>query len=310
MTVKVPITGAKYVEYAAEDKVGTGTWGVLIPPDTPEKFLWLGLVNEFIPPHKELYEEHKYLGASGEEHSLELKRNISVGTELTATLKYAMQDWTFLNYITGAATGFDDAVDSVSVIAYIDSMWTVLTGGMLTKWALSIPESGIATVDVDLMFADVVGPSAVDPNTGTGAHADELTDPPYVWKDITLLKMGAAGSEASLVDIVGGLTMTITSEVEMSKGVDSEYATKGSGVTVNCRDIEVSLDLTYTDLTTIRALVTGHTKQSLTFTLGGKVITVGGLLFDEWVAELKPCELVGQTITAKTDLASLVIADA
>ena len=306
MSVKVPITGAKYVEYIAEDRNVAGTWGVL--PTLPT-FKWLGLTEEFIPPFKELYEEKDYLGASGETHALELHRNISVGTELTASLKYMMQDWDLIEFIAGATTGFIDTVDSISVVAYIDSQWTVLKGGMLTKWAMSVPESGIATVDVDLMFGDVLDPSSSDPSAN--GHASELATAPFVWKDITTLKMDANDTPTtSFVDIIGDFGMAITSEVEMPKGIDSTYDTKGAGVAINKRKIEISFDITYTSthLTTFRDLVLNHTKQNLTFTLGGKVVTVKGLLFDEWVAELKPAELVGQSVTAITDLPSLTIA--
>jgi len=304
MVVKQPITGSKYVEYVAEDRVtDPDNWGVL--PTTPT-FVWLGLAEEFVPPHKEIYEEKKYLGASAETHTLELKRSINTGVELNASLKYIMQDWAFIQYITGSLTTWSDTVDSISVVSYADAKWTVLTGGMLTKWALNIPAAGIATVDVDMMFADVTAPSDSDPSA-TG-HSSEATTAPYTWKDVTLLKMcDAGGSPASLTDIVGGLTMTINSEVEMSKGVDSTYDTKGVGATVNCRDIEISLDLTYVDIEVFRALVVGHEKQDLTFTLGtaatnGYKVEIEGLLFPEWVAELKPCELIGQTVTAITDL--------
>ena len=64
---KKPITNGKYVEYAPEDRNGGGCWGV--KPANPA-FKWLGLVNEFIPPHKELYEESRYTGDSAETHTL------------------------------------------------------------------------------------------------------------------------------------------------------------------------------------------------------------------------------------------------
>jgi hypothetical protein len=306
MSVKVPITGAKYVEYIAEDRNVDGTWGVL--PTTPT-FKWLGLVEEFIPPHKELYEEKDYLGACGETHKLEQHRNINVGAELTASLKYIMQDWDLIEFAAGATTGFSDTVDSISVVAFIDGKWTIPTGGMLTKWAMSVPESGIATVDVDLMFGDVTAPSASDPSAN--GHASELATAPFVWKDITALKMDALEApETSFVDIIGDFGMAITNEVEMPKGIDSVYLTKGAGVEINKRKVEISFDITYasTYLTTFRDLVANHTKQNLTFTLGGQVVTVTGLLFDEWIAGLKPAELVGQSVTAITDLPSLTMA--
>lgn len=308
MGVKDLITGAMYVEYVAEDRNVAGTWGVT--PDNPT-LKWLGLAEEFIPPQKEEYEEKVYLGAAGELHTLEKKRNISVGTELTASLKYVMQDWDLIEFITGSATGVSDTVDSISVVAFIDGKWTTLAGGMLTKWGMSVPESGIATVDVDVLFGDVDALSAVDPKGATGAHASELATAPFVWKNISALKMDAADPPVtSFVDIVGDIGMAITSDVEMPKGIDSSYVTKGAGVKINKRDVEVSFELAYTagNLSTFRDLVANHTKQNLTFTLGSKVVTVKGLLFDEWVAGLKPAELIGQSVTAITDLPSLTIA--
>ena len=306
--IKKPIEGVKYVEYIAEDRCGTGCWGEL-----PENsgFRWLGLVNEFTLLHKELYGEDGYTSAHDEQHTLELQRNTHVGTELTASLKYVMQDWEFSQYIIGSTTGFSDIVDSVSVVAFVDGKWTVLTGGMLTKWSMSIPKSGIVSADVDIMFGDLTPISAVDPK-GTGAHAIESPAPAFVWKDTRELKMDANPVPTTpFLDIVGDIGLAITNDVKMSKGVDSQYATKGEGVTIKKRKVEVSLDLTYTSpyITTFQSLVAGHTKQNLAFKLGNKKITVKGLIFPEWVAELKPGELVGQTVTSITDLASMTIED-
>lgn len=312
---KNPITGVKYVEYQAEDRNVDGCWGVLQEDDlTLPIFKWLGLATEFIPPHKEIYEETAYLGASTEDHTLELQRNTNVGTELTASLKYVMQNWDFIEFITGSMTGFSDIVDSVSMVAYLDNVtpdkWTVLTGGMLTKWAMSVPVSGLATVDVDIIFADADILTSTDPIAGEGSHASELATAPYTWKGITSLFMDATDTPAtSFVDIVGDIGLTITNDVEMSTGVDSGYMTKGIGATINSRKVEVSLDLTYTspNLSTFQGLVANHTKQNLSFHLGNYTVLVKGLLFPEWVAELKPAELVGQTVTAITDLPSMTL---
>ena len=307
--IKKHIKGKKYVEYIAEDRNSTGCWGKL-----PENsgFRWLGLVKEFSLLHKELYGEDGYTSAHDELHTLELQRNTNVGAELTASLKYVMQNWDFMEYITGTPfTALSDTVDSVSVVAFIDSKWTVLTGGMLTKWGMTIPKLGIVTADVDIMFGDITPISAVDPK-GSGAHAIESPAAPFVWKDTRELKMDANPVPTTpFLDIVGDIGLTITNDVEMSKGIDSSYLTKGEGVTINKRKLELSLDLTYTspNLTTFQALVTNRTKQNLTFKLGNKKVTIKGLIFNEWVTELKPAELVGQTVTAITDLASMAIED-
>ena len=215
-----------------------------------------------------------------------------------------MQDWNFIQYIAGTTEGLSDTVDSISIVAFINSKWIVLTGGMLTKWALTLPESGIATVDVDMMFGEVDSLTSDDPK-GSGSHASELLTAPYTWKDVTELYMDANDPPVtSFKDIVGDIGLTIANDVEIPKGVDSTYTTKGIGVIVKKRTIEVSLDLIYTssNLATFHGLVTNHTKQNLTFTINGRIVTVKGLLFPEWVAELKPSELVGQTVTAITDL--------
>jgi len=417
MTLKKPISGRKYVEYTPENRNTTGTWGVM--PNNPT-LLWLGLVNEFTGTHKELHEESRNTGDSDETHTLELQRNTSVGAELTASLKYVMQDWDFIKYITGSEGGFSDTVDSISVVYYIDSEWRVLTGGILTKWNLTIPKFGIATVDTDILFCNRValsnptiqgttievivadgtsekeeylttshlcsnmlldtlyfevmqlataGKTAklelinergnmiyctgdLDASTAktysgfqlerglmgqttlkvttdanvTGdktfnvemrglelkapTHALELSTAPYTWRGISALKMDAADPPiTSFKDIVGDIGLTITNDVEMCKDVDSTYLTKGGGVLIKRRKIEVSLDLTYTspNIATFQGLVANHTKQNLKFTLGAATITVKGLIFPEWVAELKPAQLVGQTVTGITDLPSMVI---
>ena len=304
-SLKNPITGSKYAEYVPENRDGPGCWGVL--PTNPN-FFWFGLVKEFTPPEKESYEETSYSGAYDETHTLELQRNTNVDAKLTASVKYAIQNWDFMEYIMGSATGFSDVVDSFSVVYYADSKWVVLKGGMLLKWSLNIPVSGIATVDADMVFGDITAPSATDPKGTSGAHASELSIAPFIWKNITNLKMDINDPPTtSLTDIVEGVTITITNDAKIVTGVDSTYTTKGVGVIIHNRKIEVSLDLTYINLATFQNLVAGHTKQNLSFELGGKKITIYGLLFPEWVAELKPGELVGQTVTAITDLPAMTI---
>ena len=291
----MPISGAKSIEYVEEVIYGE-------TPDDPVMG-WVGLVNPFSPHIAKEYEEARYSGAHDAEDMLQKMRNMQVSGELTASMTYKPQDWTFLQYITGSATGFSDTVDSISVAQYTDGQWIIYKGGMLTKWELTLPKEGIATVDVDMGFGEVADPTVTD-FIGIGSHASEDTRPPLMWEDTTDIKLNGI----PITHCLGELTLGITNDVEFPKDIGSSLWTRAEGAVVKKRELSVSLELTWVDLSFFN-LVKAGTKQTLSFTLGNTRITVTGLIFPEVGYEITPDNFIGETVTAITDLPNLTITD-
>lgn len=293
--VKMPISGAKAIEYVEEATYGT--------TPTDPAMVWLGLVNPFSPHIAKEYEEARYLGAHDATDMLQKMRNMQVSGELTASLTYKPQDWTFIQYITGSATGLADTVDSISVVQYTDANWIIYKGGILTKWELKLPKEGIATVDVDIGFGDVADPTETD-YIGAGSHASEAAGDPFMWEDTTDVKL----NDVAITHSVGEITLGITNDVEFPKDIGSTMWTRAEGGVVTKRELSVSLELTWVDIDTFFDIVKAGTKQTLKFTLGGKIFTISGLIFPEYNPEITPDNFIGETITAVTDKPNLVMA--
>jgi len=300
---KLPIVGTKSIEYVEEATYGT------IPPDPT--LLWLGLVNPFSPTLKKTFEEVRYLGDAEDTNTLVKMRNLAVGGELGASFTYKPQDWDFIKYITGSATGLGDTIKSISMVQGIEVSdvmnYIVYKGAVCSKWELTLPKFGIATVDVDMLIGDVTDPATADP-AGIGSHAGEAVGDPFLWKDITELKMDANDPPTTAIaHNVGDLKLGITNDIELPKDIDSTMWTSAAGHVVKNRTISVSMEMTWIDLS-FYALVKASTKQNLKFTLGSKTFTIKGLIFPEWDPEMNPDDFFGQEVTAITDQPDLVMA--
>ena len=302
MAIKTPITGTRSIEYVEEATYGT--------QPTDPTLLWLGLVNPFSPPIKRTMEEVRYLSAAGATKTLHNVRNVQVGGELGASFTYKVQDWDLVKYITGSASGLADDIKSISLVQGIEiasaMKYTVYKGCVLSKWSLTLPKSGIATADVDVVIGDVADPSAVDP-AGLGTHASEVAGNPFIWEDITDLKMDANDPPTTAIaHNVGDIKLEITNDVELPKDVDSTMWTDTGGYNVKIASMSVSLELGWIDMSFFD-LVKASTKQNLKFTLGGKTFSVKGLIFPEFNPEIKPDDLMGQVVTAVMDQPDLTI---
>lgn len=303
MVIKTPITGTRSIEYVEEATYGT------IP--TNPTLLWLGLVNPFTSPIKRTMEEVRYLSAAAATKTLHNVRNVQVGGELGASFTYKVQDWDLVKYITGSATGLADDIKSISLVQGIEiasaMKYIVYKGCVLSKWSLTLPKSGIATADVDVVIGDVADPSADDPAGIAGAHASEAAGNPFIWEDITDLKMDANDPPTTAIaHNVGDIKLEILNDVELPKDVDSTMWTDTGGYNVKIASMSVSLELGWIDVSFFD-LVKASTKQNLKFTLGNKTFLVKGLIFPEFNPEIKPDDLMGQVVTAVMDQPDLTI---
>jgi hypothetical protein len=297
MTIQNPIGLDRVIEYIAEDRTGAGTFGT--QPADPT-FLAIGYVTSFEDNIDKKYEEYGYLGPNAGTNLLEKYRNIQVGGELSGTLSYHPYNWTFMQYITDSASALDDTPDSISIAKEVYAKYTVYSGVMLTSWEMTLPEEGLANVDVSWVAAHVADPTVTDP-AGTGAHAAEPTTDPFTWKSISALKMDGNSPPTTDVDhFVGDIKFGFTNTVELVKHPTSALWTEANGVLVTKRRMSLALTVKDVDDDWF-SLVKLGTKQNFLMTVGGVTLTWSNLVFPKYGRGISPDDLIGETVEPVMD---------
>jgi len=303
MTVIIPVTSKGSVEWIEEDRLGGGgTWGTFPTAPTMKA---IGLVSPFDPHYGRTLKTNAYLPAHDDVDDLMKERTLQVGGDLSGKFTYYPQNWDLIEYATGSATGMDATVDSISLLSYLDGLYTPITGTMLTEYTINIPTEDWVNVDVSYIAGDVADPSAVDPAAG-GSHAPEAGTDPFLWSGISGLKFGAPA--AAFTDVVGAIKLSIKNDWDLPIHGDSSMWTNAAGPVLKSRHLEVSIDMVWESVNSFWDIMKASTKQNLEFTLGSKAFTVQGLIVPELNLKQDPEDYIGETITFATDRPNLVMA--
>ena len=305
MTVVIPIATKGSIEWKEEDRFVGGDWGSL--QATPAMKA-IGLVSPFDPHYGRVLKENSYLPAYEDVDDLMKSRTLQVGGEVSGKFSYYPQNWDLIEYATGDAAGLDATVDSLSLLSYVDSKYTLITGAMVTDYTINIPAEDWVKVDVSYIAGDVADPSGVDP-AAAGTHASEAAGNPFLWSGLSALKFGSADPPVSdFSDIVGDIKLSIKNDWDLPVHGDSTMWTKAGGPILKKRTLEVSLGMTWADVDSFWSIMKASTKQNLKFTLGAKTFTVKGLIVPELNPKQDPEEYIGETVSFATDRVDLVIA--
>jgi hypothetical protein len=303
MTVVTPVATKGSIEWLEEDRLGTGTWGLF---DTTSAMKVIGLVSPFEPHYGRVLKENSYLPAHADVNDLMKSRTLKVGGELSGKFSYYPQSWDLIQYATGSAAGMDATVDSISLLSYLDSKYTLIRGTMITDYTINIPAEDWVKVDVSYVAGDVTDPSGVDPAL---SHAAEAAGNPFLWSGLSALKFGGADPPVSdFTDIVGDMKLAIKNDWDLPVHGDSTMWTNAAGPVLKKREIEVSLNMTWANVDSFWDIMKESTKQNLKFTLGGKTFTVKGLIVPELNLKQDPEDYINETVTFKTDRVDLVMA--
>jgi hypothetical protein len=266
----------------------------------------IGLVSPFEPHYGRVLKENSYLPAHPDVNDLMKSRTLQVGGELSGKFSYYPQSWDLIEYATGDAAGLDATVDSLSLLSFVDSQYTLIKGAMITDYTINIPAEDWVKVDVSYIAGDVADPSGVDPAL---SHAAEAAGNPYLWSGLSALKFGSADPPVSdFTDIVGDMKLSIKNDWELPVHADSTMWTKAGGPVLKKREIEVSLHMTWADVESFWDIMKDSTKQNLKFTLGGTTFTVKGLIVPELNPKQDPEDYINETVTFETDRVDLVMA--
>jgi hypothetical protein len=303
MTIQEPRAIDRVIEYVAEDRLGSGTFGTA--PTNPT-FLSFGYVTHFESSIDSLKQELAHLGANASTQLLENYRNIAVSGSLSGTLSYVPYDWLFLPFVTGSECGFGDEPDSISIAEEIDAKYTVYSGVMLTSWEMTLPEEGLANVDVSWVAAHVADPTVTDP-AGTGAHAAEPTTDPFTWSGITELKMDTNDTPTTEIDhFVGDIKLSFTNTVNLVKHPTSTLWSEVNGVLVTKR--RIGLELTVKDVDDDWfSLVKLGTKQNFKMTVSGQPIQINNIIFPRYARTANPNVLIGESVEVLVDATNFAI---
>ena len=292
------------VSYQAEDFIGVGTYGTFITGVALPVMVWPGLTESFSIGVEETYDETHHLGAHGDASLLENIRNTKTGEELpfsTTIYPQKTQNWNLLPFIVGGAAAFSDSVDSTSWVKELDSKFTTFTGIMFESYTIDIPERGKVKQTISGFAGHQTAPSITNPAEATGTEATENTGDVLTWNDISAIFMDdKAIPDTAIGHCIGDISLGFTSTILKRFHPTSTLSTKICGVKVVERKMELSLTLTYENQTFI-SLVTGGTKQNLLLTIDGITFTCKGLLWPKYIADAKPDELIGDTVTAVVD---------
>ena len=303
MTVVIPVATKGSIEWLEEDRLGLGTWGTLLASGAMKS---IGLVSPFDPHYGRVLKENSYLPDHSDVNDLMKSRTLQVGGELSGKFSYYPQNWDLIEYATGDASGLDATVDSISLLSYVDSKYTLTTGAMITDYTINIPAEDWVKVDVSYMAGDVADPSGSDPGT---SHATEAAGDPFLWAGLSNLKFGSADPpDSDFTDIVGDIKLSIKNDWDLPVHGDSTMWTKAGGPILKKRTLEVSLGMTWANVDSFWAIMKASTKQNLKFTLGAKTFTVKGLIVPELNPTQDPEDYIGETVSFATDRVDLVIA--
>jgi hypothetical protein len=294
------------VSFKAEGRVDGGEYGTFIAAGG---MLYPGLSTGFNVDVEEVYEEVSYTPAHGEEHNLELIRNVKVAEELPfnlVTFPQVTADWPLLKFITGSASGLGDQPDSTSwlkeLVGEASDQFSLFTGVMLTDYKCEIPGLGAAKETISGFAGNRASLTSSSPSA---SEAQENTSHALTWKDIYEIKMDAeANPTESIIHCISDISFGFTSEIAKQVHPESTLSTKMCGVRVVSRKMFVSLKLTWVDQSFLD-VVTGSGKKNLKLIIGPSghrtTFVFGGLYFPKYVAKADPKELVGDTITCIVD---------
>jgi hypothetical protein len=302
MAVVTPVATKGSVEVLGEDRLGAGTWGSLLASGAMKA---IGLVSPFEPHYARILKENTYLPAYADVNDLMKSRNLQVGGELTGKFSYYPQDWDLLEYATGDAAGLDATVDSLSILSFVDSKYTLTLGSMVTDYTIKIPVQDWVQIDVSYKAGDVADPSGVDPAT---THAAEASGNPFLWSGVSNLKFDANDPPTTeFTDVVGEIILSIKNDWDLPVHGDSTMWTHAAGPILKSRKIEASLGMIWGNVDSFWDIMKASTKQNLRFTIGAKTFDVKGLIVPELNLTQNPEDYIGETINFVSDRVDLVM---
>ena len=305
MAVAADLIHGTAVSYQKEDRTDLGEYGILYETGPAPIMLYPGLSTSFSVDVDEPYEEVAYTPAHGEEHILELVRNVKLGENLPFNLVSHPQvtgDWPLLQFITGSTSGLGDQPDSTSWLKELDGKFSLFTGVMFEDYKVEIPGIGVAKETISGFAGHRVAIADTSPAT---TEATENTSDALVWNDISSIRMDDSDTPSETIEhCISDISFGFTSEIAQRVHPESDLTTKMCGVRVMSRKMFVSLKLVWVDQAFLD-VVKEPEKLNLKMVIGQSghetTFQFNGLYWPKYISKAEPKELVGDTITCIVD---------
>lgn len=268
------------VEYVEESGFATSI--------TDPSMKWIGLVTDHTSQKGS--DSNRYHDTGGSGKTSTWKDNQRYRETLSISTTYAPQDFTFLQYFTGADGSISDRLSTIQVGEAGDGENRLLLGCWGEKWNMTIAEDRVAKVNTKLSAADYNDFTATD-YIGNGSHATEDSSAPLSYNDLGSITYG--GSNIS--HYIGSLGLSIKNDFNVFTSPDSSLPTLVDSVMLTDRTIRLSMEIKFADMGFL-TMVKNYTAQQFKFTVGPTTFTVDGVTFPQFEYTSSPAELMGQTV--------------
>lgn len=291
-----PIRSWEPVEYVEET--------VFTEPVDDPAMQWIGLVEDYSST-TEVDSKRFYLTGSTDKVASR-KENVKLREELSIEVDYIPQDFTFLQYFTGADGSISDSMPSIQV-GERQTHATSISGGSPDtteekrrrllgcfgeKWELTIPQDQLARVSATLSAVQKENWSETD-YIGAGSHATESAQSAIAYGDVSNIQLGGQ----SIREYVSELKLLVDNRFTVFTSPDSSKDTEIDSVVLNDRQIKVGMTINYAD-SHFAQVVTSYDKQDFTFDIGTTSFTVHDVQFPVFEQISRPADLIGMSVTS------------
>jgi len=282
------VRGAQPVEWAEETDFATE-----LPDDT--SWSTFGLGTSWSPTQGVEQETIDYLPEFGADEKLSKKRNVKHSEMWEADMTYHPQDFSFLEYFTGADGGTSDDIDPIQV-GHIDEdndQFQRFLGGVGEEITLSIDEDSTMEADTSFMFADGTPWEDTDYVGTEGSHGDEDASEPFKYGDLSNITYGGEPLDGA----VESLEVTISNDIAIVKDPDTNRGSYIASLVPVDREITVDVTLTYSGFD-MAEKIRDYTPQDFEFEIDGTQFTVDNVQFPELPFEMSSTDLISDSISS------------
>ena len=279
------IKGAQPIEYVEETEFAQ--------EEEDASYQWVGAVTSYTGSPEVVAQTANYLPSANASNKLEQSKNQKVSEAWGAEMTYHPQDTDFIQYFTGDVGGLADEPTPIQIGEQNEDSgeFRRLVGCVGESFELSIQEDELAEITAEFIAADATDWSTTD-YIGAGSHATEDTSDILTYDDLGNVQLGGV----TLSDYIGGLTVSLDITLVVVKDPDSTRQSHIEAIVPVDREITVSLELTYDDMSMAQD-VRDYTAQTLSFEFPeGTSWTIEGVQFPEFPYEFGPDDLVGDSL--------------
>lgn len=285
------IQGSQPVEWVQETTFATAN-------DGTDVHNWFGIGTSWSVDQGVETESIRYLPEYGSSDKLEKRVNIDHREMWEGEISYHPQNFTLLQYFTGATGGTSDSLSSIQVGEVneegTDEFRRIL-GGVGEEVTLSVDEDGTWEVSGSFIFADAEAWSTTDyiDSVNGGAHASEDTSDPFAYKDLANITYGGA----SFTDAVESMEITISNDLAIVRDPDASTSTLISAIVPVSREITVDITFSYASFD-MMSEVRSYTAKDLSFDIGSTTFTITGVQFPEAPYEFTAEDLISDSVSS------------